>query len=442
MGRARSTIGVWLLLSLAGCTPTTVTELISPSPTAASNRRDVDQFVGQYEGTGGRTWHITYGAEVDLSVFNGTGFGGFLLDRRRGDQFSATIDGTQHDVVAHRDPFGRVTGFRFESPEGELRMERAATQPRSQREIAYVSNGVVLTGTVYSPAAHSDARAAIVLVHGSGFSDRDSPYFQKLAFMLVDHGFVVLLPDKRGSGRSGGDWLQADLHQLADDALAGMESLKRYPGVDPLRIGLVGMSQGGWVVPIAAARNPEVAFVVNLSGSTVRPEELIIHEITNTFRQRGMSEPHVQQMAALQRLANEYLRTGEAPEAEAYVQEYDRLLATDLGPTVQEFPRDTDSPGIQWFRRIYGFDPIAQWRQVEVPALVVYGREDELDNVPVAESVARLSAVGANQPEGNLTVVVVEGTGHSLGDEAGADFHPRFKSLLGEWFRLNVPTGS
>ena len=36
-----------------------------------------------------------------------------------------------------------------------------------------------------------------------------------------------------------------------------------------IRIGLVGLSQGGRVVPIAAARSSAVAFVVNLVGDAV-----------------------------------------------------------------------------------------------------------------------------------------------------------------------------
>lgn len=433
----RIVAGMSLLLTAGGCTTTRVTELVAPAPVADSNRRDVDQFVGQYRAADGRSWYATYGAEEALAVFNAEGLGGFELHRRRGDQFTATIDNQRQDVVAQRDTFGRVTGFRLTGPNGELTIDRAAS-PREAREIAYVSDGVVLVGTVYSPANRQGPLPAIVIAHGSGYSDRDSGFYQKLAFLLVDEGFIVLLPDKRGSGRSGGDWQQVGVDQLADDTLAGLEALRRYPGVDPARAGLLGVSQGGWVVPTATAKSRDVAFVIDLVGSTVRPEELIIHEITNTFRQRNMPEDRIAEMVALQRLGLDYIRTSDARDAEAYVREYDRLLTTDLAPIVREFPRDVNSPTVLFFRRIYGFDPIAQWRRVQVPALVVYGSEDEQDNVPVAESVRRLTAVGANRPERRLTVSVIDGTGHSLMDADRRDFHPRFKEVLHEWLRANV----
>ena len=53
---------------------------------------------------------------------------------------------------------------------------------------------------------------------------------------------------------------------LAGDALAGVESLKTRNDIDSSRIGFVGMSQAGWIMPLAASRSDDVAFIVNISG--------------------------------------------------------------------------------------------------------------------------------------------------------------------------------
>lgn len=51
---------------------------------------------------------------------------------------------------------------------------------------------------------------------------------------------------------------------------------------------------------------------------------------------------------------------------------------------------------------------------MKAPILVVYGAEDEEDNVPVARSVARLETALAEVGHQDHTIRVLEGTGHGL----------------------------
>ena len=71
---------------------------------------------------------------------------------------------------------------------------------------------------------------------------------------FASRGLAVLTYDKRGCGGSGGDWKTVDLDVLAQDALAGVRWLKAQPGVDASRVGVWGISQGGWIGPLAASR--------------------------------------------------------------------------------------------------------------------------------------------------------------------------------------------
>ena len=64
----------------------------------------------------------------------------------------------------------------------------------------------------------------------------------------------------------------------------------------------------------------------------------------------------------------------------------------------------------EWWETNGPIDPIDYWRGVEVPALVVYGEDDELDNVPVRRSVERLRSLGRQ----NLDIWVYAGSGHAL----------------------------
>ena len=140
----------------------------------------------------------------------------------------------------------------------------------TRRDITFTSEGVLLAGTLISP---SDPQAAIVLVHGSGQEKRMTRFAERLAA----HGITVLTYDKRGVGASGGIYAgpevgtnnvdSINLSLLAKDANAAVNKLQEV-AMD-LPVGLVGFSQAGWVIPIAATLNPSVDFMVVFSGPTV-----------------------------------------------------------------------------------------------------------------------------------------------------------------------------
>ena len=139
-----------------------------------------------------------------------------------------------------------------------------------RRDITFTSEGVLLVGTLFSP---TDPQAAIVLVHGSGQEKRMNRFAERLAA----HGITVLTYDKRGVGASGGTYAgpevgtnnvdSANLSLLAKDANAAVNKLQEV-AMD-LPVGLVGSSQAGWIIPIAATLNPSVDFMVLFSGPTI-----------------------------------------------------------------------------------------------------------------------------------------------------------------------------
>ena len=140
----------------------------------------------------------------------------------------------------------------------------AGTFPSGDIQLGYALD--VPTGTGPFPA--------IVLGHGSGRSTRSEA--APLATRLVAAGFAVLRYDKRGVGESGGTYegvsvanSERVLGLLGGDMAAGVAFLRTRPEVDRRRLGLLGVSQAGWVMPIAARRAPDVAFMVLIVGPTV-----------------------------------------------------------------------------------------------------------------------------------------------------------------------------
>ena len=140
----------------------------------------------------------------------------------------------------------------------------------TRTDITFTSEGVTLVGTLFSP---TNPQAAIVLVHGSGQEKRMTQFAER----LVAQGFTVLTYDKRGVGASEGTYAgpevgtnnvdSMNLSLLAKDASAAVNKLQEV-AMD-LPIGLVGSSQAGWIIPMAATLNPFLDFMVLFSGPTI-----------------------------------------------------------------------------------------------------------------------------------------------------------------------------
>jgi hypothetical protein len=314
----------------------------------------------------------------------------------------------------------------------------AAAQPDSTwqvEEVAFeAADGVPLAGLVYVPEKNGPFPAA-VLIQGSGSSDRTNLWARTFAETLARAGVVTLLPDKRGSGASGGDWMGASFEVLARDALAGVERLREHPAVEDELVGLVGLSQGGFVAPLAASLG-EVAWVVDVSGAAVTLAEQIRHEMANTAREAGLSPEGVEAVLEIQRLAEQYVQSG---TWEPYAEALEAAADEPWAEIAAGFPDTPDSPIWDWIRLNAWYDPIPHWKSVDVPVLVVYGGADEEDNVPVDESVKRLKQAFDGSDIDDHTIRIFLDTGHALwaidATQENLKLHPDLVSLLGSWIR-------
>jgi len=145
----------------------------------------------------------------------------------------------------------------------------------TQQELRFDSAGSTLAGTLHRPARPV---AAVVIVHGSGQERRMS----ELAARLARQGIAAFSYDKRGVGASGGVYagpevgsnnIGADnLALLAADASAALTALSAALPAE-LPLGLLGFSQAGWIIPLAAERNPAARFMVLFSGPLATARE-------------------------------------------------------------------------------------------------------------------------------------------------------------------------
>ena len=263
-------------------------------------------------------------------------------------------------------------------PSEQRHLERVVLADTRHAEIAFQNRtqDLALAGLLFVPEGAGPFPAAVV-IHGSGTSRRDNGWYLTLTKYLQDSGIVVLLPDKRGSEKSEGDWRTASFEDLATDTRAAIEYLRTQRSVPLSGIGVIGMSQGGWIAPIVASQESDLAFLVSMVGPMVTPREQLLYEENHNLRQLGF----------LPGISNVLAYVGSANV---------RYLAQP-----------------QLYKLIVDYDPLLYWGRISVDSLALFGTDDT--NVPSAESTRRLESL--RNP--HVRVKVYEGSGHALESPLG-----------------------
>lgn len=262
----------------------------------------------------------------------------------------------------------------------------ARTRAWEGRDLQFQNGDVTLAGTLFVPAGKGP-HPAVVLTHGSGDQDRSAG----LLFMvpLLDKGIAVLSYDKRGVGGSTGSWMNSGFDDLAADALAAVELLEATPSIDPKHIGIWGLSQGGWVGPLAASRSKDIAFVIAVSGPAVTPEVQELTRMRYEMIADGEPAEDVELAQDLYRALNHWVRTGQGWDEYAALRE--KAVGKRWGPPAG--PPKKDNPYYTFWRRILDYDPLPVLRSVKCPVLAIYGGLDPnvraVDNAPLMEGALR-----------------------------------------------------
>jgi pimeloyl-ACP methyl ester carboxylesterase len=257
-----------------------------------------------------------------------------------------------------------------------------------QREIRVGASAATLT---LPPGA--GPFSAVAMVHGSGPQMRGE--FQTFASYCALLGIAVLADDKRGIGQSGGTYpgeraTDATIDVLAKDAQAEVRFLAGLPQIDPGRVGLLGDSQAGWVIALAASREPAVRWAVPIVGPTVSVDET---DAWAELAGKGVSPPGGTEEAMLA-----------------------QVRAQGAG----------------------GFDPRPSLRKVAIPAFWIFGDDDR--NVPTKLSVEALQQLRAGHdftwvvlPMTHTPIELPTGLFASLPRSRG--FVSGFFPALGDWLR-------
>ncbi|HKN75999.1 MAG TPA: alpha/beta fold hydrolase [Candidatus Acidoferrum sp.] len=319
------------------------------------------------------------------------------------------------------------------------------TLDATEEAVHFASGKITLAGTLLLPAG-SGRHPAVVLFHGSGAQQRDL----FTARWFADQGIAALAYDKRGVGESTGNFRAVPFMDLCDDGLAAIEYLKSRKEIYAKRIGVWGLSQGGWLGPLAASRSADVSFVIAVSGPGVSTGEQMIVYYANELRTQGVPESDVREASAVRRDIWNYMSNGNGYEkakkeleqartkgwfGKAKVQQDDSFGTL---PTPAELSKQP-AHSTQWFKQEAVYDPVPTLRALRVPALFLYGDKDQL--IPVPESVTAIRRVLAEDDHHDFTIREFPNDDHQMRlttVEAYGEIDPEYLKTMREWLASRV----
>jgi uncharacterized protein len=244
--------------------------------------------------------------------------------------------------------------------------------------IQFNSGGVFLEGRLDLPTSKGKF-PLLIFVHGSGRRTRAD--YDEFVVPFLQNGFATFRYDKRGVGNSMGTYADVDvgtdnspttIHTLARDVIAAVKKLKHNASIDSARCILVGASQAGWIIPLAAT-------------------------LENIYLTAIFSGPSVS-------VGEEIYYSSLAENGDYTVAEANKMVLSYQGTK--------------------GFDPIPYLGRITKPSLWIFGKEDE--SIPVDRSIQLLKQV-RDKYALPIQIQVVPGVNHSMRSKDGkvADYVSR-----------------
>jgi len=289
--------------------------------------------------------------------------------------------------------------------------------PYDAEEVEYTARDVKIAGTLTLPPGDEEVPAAL-LISGSGALNRDLELAGHKPFLvLADHltrlGIAVLRVDDRGIGGSTGSTWQSTSRDKANDVLFGVRFLRGHDRIDPERVGLVGISEGGLVAPLALNRVEPgtIAYAVLLAGPGVPGGDLLRQQLRRIAAADGAPAEMIEELAALQDKGLQIIAS-DMPRAEAEAAlrqvaeeqmaaspETAQLSGEDLEAALSAAVDTNLSP---WFRFFIRYDPRPALGGLAVPTLALFGGKDTQVDANQNQSAMEAAFAGA----GNRDITV------------------------------------
>ena len=273
----------------------------------------------------------------------------------------------------------------------------APPYPYQTQEVSFNNGDAVLKGTLVMPENASSQTPVLLMVTGSGLQNRDEEFFEHKPFAVIAdalarQGIATLRYDDRGFGESTGDLVNVTTADFKNDALAGVELLRKQFK----HVGILGHSEGGTIGLMLAAEG-KVDFVISLAGMTVSGEKTLMEQNRWTLQQSAYPQDVIDRYCTALEILFDELKAGRNPEPIAHG------LPTELEKNLQLAQAQSSTP---YMRHFLALDLSDRLGKITCPVLALNGTKDRQVN-----GEENLNAL-RNGLAGHKEIHAIEGVNH------------------------------
>jgi pimeloyl-ACP methyl ester carboxylesterase len=282
----------------------------------------------------------------------------------------------------------------------------------SIEKIKFVSKSDTLVGYLNKPES-VDNFSVVVVTHSASLGKHDSQIYNHLVQTFNRVGVGVFTYDRRGSGESGGDFFTASLEDLAKDALKAIDALKGRKDVK--KIGIFGVSQGGWIAPLAYnMNNQDISFMILVSSSGVSPAVQMDYATQTNLKRKGFNDKDISNALYLRSIINNYYRGKmNQREAQKIIDSYrgEKWVNESSLPLKQNMILPDNPKLSKWYLEM-DFNPEEYFSKINIPIALFYGSYDIW--VPIDKSIELWKKALKKCNNNSYEVFRIKNSGHLM----------------------------
>jgi alpha-beta hydrolase superfamily lysophospholipase len=250
-----------------------------------------------------------------------------------------------------------------------------------EREVNIDTGENQLSATITLPESEGKF-PGVILIPGSGQVDRDENAkgypinaFKEIAHFLAENGIAGLRYDKRGVGKSGGDYWSTGFYDNIADVSAIVSYFKNYESINPDRLFLLGHSEGAIISSRMAGTGTDVAGIILLAGSCQKGEDVL----------KWQSQQIVKGMKGFNAWV---IKTFRIDVAKAQQKQIDKIKQSTKDTFRVQLVAKMNA---KWMREFLEYNPADDFPNIKCSVLAITGEKDIQVDPADLEKMAKLA---------------------------------------------------
>jgi uncharacterized protein len=279
-----------------------------------------------------------------------------------------------------------------------IRENGTGSESIEKQELSFSSNNLELYGTLWKP--ENPINRGLLFVTSSQGNDRSANSAEAMYFANL--GYTVFSYDKRGTGKSQGDWQSATIEELCSDDMNALAFFSKMTTLPLSKIGIKGSSQGGSKVPYILAKMPGLGFGISISS----PSGTLLESDLNHWKNLNydqIGEANLNQALMVQKAGYDYVAGNIS---------YQSLLDKKNENIDGDWLKDIWIPeqNIQKDHKL-NYSGLPYFEQITQPVLVIQGLSDII--IP-EDSYKTIEEALKKSKSKKFEVLTLENTTHSM----------------------------